>query len=498
MGIGKARGIALAKKLKGHDGRVYVLLGDGELQEGQIWESALTSSNKGIGNVVVIVDRNGIQSDKSTEIISPLGDISGKFSQFGWDVEQIDGHSHAALETALTRDVGNRPRLVIAETIKGQGVSFMEGDKAAGFDYVYRFHSGAPSEENYRRAVDELLGRINQRFEAVGLGEVATQIIQPAKPNPKPSHESIAAAYGERLLELGKKVPELFVMVADLSDDCKTRAFEAAYPDRFIDNGIAEQDMVSVAGGLALGGLLPVVNSFACFLSTRPNEQIFNNFTENGRIVYAMHLAGVLPAMAGKSHQSVRDIALLASLPGIEIIQAGNAAEMRAALDYAVLEAPGSTVLRINAGFSPRKIPSPEGAKFKRGCGTVLREGSDGVVFAYGPVLLDQALSAAERLSGMGKQVRVVNMPWLNVVDPDWLEQQLSGMPVAVVLDDHCSVGGLGDTIVRAAAGQGLLNDTRLVVRGLDEIAVCGQAEEVLAHHRLNASAIAAEFTSAN
>ena len=124
-----------------------------------------------------------------------------------------------------------------------------------------------------------------------------------------------------------------------LSSDCKTRDFEYAYPERFIENGIAEQDMVSMAGGLAQKGLLPIVNSFASFLASRANEQIYNNASEKTKIIYALHYAGLIPAGPGKSHQSLRDISLFAALPNCTIIQPCNAEETRMAVEYSVDEA---------------------------------------------------------------------------------------------------------------------------------------------------------------
>ena len=99
---------------------------------------------------------------------------------------------------------------------------------------------------------------------------------------------------------------------ADLASDCRIRAFELAYPDRFFQCGIAEQDMVSTAAGMARHGLLPVVNSFASFLASRANEQIYNQVSEGSKVIYALHYAGLIPAGPGKSHQSVRDVSLLA------------------------------------------------------------------------------------------------------------------------------------------------------------------------------------------
>ena len=143
------------------------------------------------------------------------------------------------------------------------------------------------------------------------------------------TEEYVVEAYGEALLELGAERGDLVVLDADLASDCRTRAFELAYPDRFVQCGIAEQDMVSTAAGMARHGLLPVVNSFAAFLASRANEQIYNQASEGSKVVYALHYAGLIPAGPGKSHQSVRDISLLAALPNVTIVQPGSWDETR-------------------------------------------------------------------------------------------------------------------------------------------------------------------------
>ena len=116
---------------------------------------------------------------------------------------------------------------------------------------------------------------------------------------------------------------------ADLASDCRVRAFELAYPERFVECGIAEQDMVSMAAGMARHGLLPVVNSFASFLASRANEQIYNQASEGTKVIYALHYAGLIPAGPGKSHQSLRDVSLLGALPDIDGRAAGEREETR-------------------------------------------------------------------------------------------------------------------------------------------------------------------------
>ena len=129
----------------------------------------------------------------------------------------------------------------------------------------------------------------------------------------KVSDEYVAIAFGEALVKIGAERQDLVVLDGDLAADCRIRKFEKAYSERFIENGIAEQDMVSMAGGLARQGLLPVVNSFASFLAARANEQIYNNASERSKIIYACHYAGLIPAGPGFSHQSIRDISLFAT-----------------------------------------------------------------------------------------------------------------------------------------------------------------------------------------
>jgi len=174
----------------------------------------------------------------------------------------------------------------------------------------------------------------------------------------------------------------LVVLDGDLSSACRRRGFETKFPDRFIENGIAEQDMVSMAGGLARQGLLPIVNSFASFLAARANEQIYNNACEKSHIIYAMHYAGVIPAGPGLSHQSVRDISLIGALPDVLLLQPCNAVETQAALKYCVENASQTCVLRLNIGPSPPALELPEGYPFPPGRGAVPHAGEDALLFA--------------------------------------------------------------------------------------------------------------------
>ncbi len=509
MGVSKGRGIALAKRLLGRGGRVVVMTGDGELQEGQNWEALQAAAQERLDRLWIVVDRNEVQSDKPTEEIVALGDLEAKLRAFGWHAESVDGHDHAALRAVFARfrEADGQPKALVARTVKGKGVSFMEHPVAlAESGGTYRWHAGAPGDEPFERAFAELEGRLAERCAALGLeppvlepvDEDESDVTAEGEPvsgagtraKTSVTDEYVVEAYGEALLELGAERDDLVVLDADLASDCRTRAFELAYPDRFFQCGIAEQDMVSAAAGMARHGLLPVVNSFAAFLASRANEQIYNQASEGSKVVYALHYAGLIPAGPGKSHQSVRDISLLGALPHVTIVQPGSREEARALLRWAVEDAGETVALRLAIGPSPRRLELPEHVSAV-GRGSVLRDGSDAVLVSYGPVMLHEALVAADALSrSRDRSLRVVAMPWLNRVDADWLAAEVASFDHVFVLEDHAPVGGLGDAL-RAA-----LADHAVTVFGVDGWPACGTPSEALRFHGLDSASLAARIAA--
>jgi transketolase len=496
MGIAKAKGMAWAKKLRGSGGRVFVMTGDGELQEGQIWESLQTAAHQRITNIHVIVDCNKIQTDKSVERIITLGDLEKKFEVFGWHVERCSGHDFAALEEVVQgfRRITDKPKVLIADTIKGRGVSFMEGAAALRDGQgLYRWHAGAPDDDSFEAGYRELLERINGRLGAMAFAPLTTELLDAREKHRtrlKDTAEKVVNSFGEALVEVGARRKDLVVLDADLSADCGLRPFELAFPDRFIENGIAEQDMVSTAGGLALQGFLPVVNSFGVFLASRANEQIYNNATEKTKIIYVCHYAGLIPAGPGKSHQSLRDISLFGALPNCVILEPGNGLETKRALEWCVGGANDICMMRLAISPSPRTIALPSDYQFAFGRGTVLHPGSDAVLFAYGPVMLNEALLAAEVLEKRGLSLKVVNMPWLNRVDVTWLEQTVGGCKAIFVVDNHSPYGGLGDSLLNAATGSDTMRGRRIIKLAVDEYPACGTPQEALTYHRLDGESL--------
>ena len=496
MGISKAKGMIQAHRALGQSRRVFVLTGDGELQEGQIWESLATAVHARMHELTVIVDHNRLQSDGFVSETSELGDLPAKFASFGWRVSRIDGHALEAIELAL-REVpsDDRPHIVIADTTKGRGVSFMEPSAIESANAIYRYHSGAPTAEAYRRAVRELSSRMRRHFERLGLGAFELEQVTRAPALAKPGARKLTDAYGSALLAHMERNPKLFVLDADLAVDLGIRPIKERFPRRFLECGIAEMDMVSQAGGLALRGALPVCHSFACFLSARPNEQIYNNASERTRVIYTAGLAGLLPAGPGHSHQGIRDIAALGGIPGLTMLQPCDERELEQALEYAMKQ-PGSTYLRLCA--LPVELPfsTPAERELREGCGASVRRGGDALLIGYGPVMLTQAYLAAELLAeNHGIELEVASLPWLNRVDAAWLREVLADRPWLFTIDDHYLANGQGQLLAATLADLGLhtVRVHRFGVRGWP---ACGAPDEVLAHHGLDARSLAREIAA--
>ncbi|MBA2763970.1 MAG: transketolase [Thermoleophilaceae bacterium] len=499
MGISKARGFVLADRALGRPGgSVYVLTGDGELQEGQFWESLQPTANRGLHQITVIVDHNKLQSDTWVSQVSDLGDLEARVASCGWAVGRCDGNDLEAFSGALRElgeRAGERPRMLIADTIKGAGVSFMEPyELPLAGDSLYDFHSGAPSADQYERGFAELRERLDRRLDALEVDPI--ELVE-AAPNAAPTasvHEPqrLIGAYGTALVEQARNDTRLVVLDADLSLDCGLMPFRAEFPDRFFECGIAEQDMVSQAGAMALAGLLPVVHSFACFLSTRPNEQIYNNATEGTKVIYVGSLVGLVPGGPGHSHQSVRDISALGAMPGMAMIEPGSEQEVAQAVEWAVREAPGSVYIRLVS--VPWELSfEPAGEQLVAGRGRVVREGTDATMVASGPVMLTEAFAACELLAAEGLSCGLVALPWLRDIDGEWLAEVCGGVPI-LCLDNHYVSGGQGDAVLSALAP--LDRPSRVTKLGVESVPVCGANAEVLRAHRLDAPSIAERISS--
>ena len=494
MGISKAKGMVRADRLKGHKRHYYVLTGDGELQEGQIWESLISAANAGMGEITAIVDHNKLQSDYRVSQTSDLGDLVEKFRSFGWYVERCDGHDldefAATLRSCATHP--GRPQVIIADTVKGRGVSFMEHTAMDSDTDMYRFHSGAPDSDSYSKGAQELLDHVNRALSRVGAARLSLERVEPPTKATPGATKKLIPAYTEALLAAAAKDERIVALDCDLVLDTGLIPFNEKFPDRFVECGIAEMDMVSQAGGMALEGLVPICHSFGCFLSTRPNEQIYNNATERTKVLYVGSLAGLIPAAPGHSHQSLRDISALTSVPNLDIVEPCCPEEVPLLLDYLLGTKGRSGYLRLIS--VPWAVPYTYPAKrLEEGRGVVLFEGKGGpsaAIVTYGLITTTEAFLAAEDLADEGIDVMVIACPFLNRIDGAWFADKLKGVKLLLTVDNHYVNGGFGDQLLSALARSGGQVPPRVVRLGLDNVPASGQPAEVLRHHGLNSASL--------
>lgn len=252
-------------------------------------------------------------------------------------------------------------------------------------------------------------------------------------------------SYGNALKELAEEFPQLVVLDADLAAATKTSIFRKAYPDRHIDCGIAEANMMGVAAGLSLTGLIPFVSSFAMFAAGRAFEQVRNSigYPHLNVKIGATH-AGITVGEDGASHQCNEDIALMRTIPGMVVMCPSDDVEAKAAV-RAALEYKGPVYIRFGRAVVPVINDRPD-YRFEIGKGTVVREGSDLTIVATG-ICVDSALGAAELLAAEGVSAEVVNICTIKPLDEDIIVNSARKTGRVVTVEEHSVIGGLGSAV---------------------------------------------------
>lgn len=485
----------------GADYRVYVVLGDGELQEGQNFEAFMTMAHFGLNNVIPVIDRNGIQSDSNVADIMPIPDLSAVLGGLGLQVVTVDGNDIAAVCNCFAGiDAPQRPTVVIADTTKGAGISFMSAREAPRREYVW--HGRAPDAGEYREAVTELAGQVASHLlreeldRFLGGPAAGSTRRKPAVRAPL----STGAAFGCELVKLGESHPAVRVLDADLEKSCRLTDFAAAFPDRFLEMGIAEQDMVAFAGGLALAGALPVVNTYASFFR-RAYEQTYLNATERTRILYAGHYAGLCYAPDGKTHQCTGDVAMMRAIPGMLVVHPACPDEVGAAIRWYL---DGDTEAPLYLRLHRRPPPGPALAPpqpFRFGYGVAMRDGDTDAILTSGPHMTAYCLRAAEILAARGRTTPAVfSISTLRHLAPAFVAELANGYERWFVVEELIAAGGLLDELTGAAAElrrQGTLAQwPDIYHRAVDDFTFSTLDDEGLYNHfRLNGQALA-EFVA--
>lgn len=259
--------------------------------------------------------------------------------------------------------------------------------------------------------------------------------------------DSLRKTYGETLVELGKDNKDIVLMEADLGNSTMSSLFAAAYPERYFQMGIAEQNMASTAAGLSLTGKIPFINSFAVFASGRAYDQIRSSITiANLNVKICGSSAGLSDYGDGKTHQSIDDIALMQVLPHMTVLSPCDAVETEQMVK-AMVASKGPVYIRINRNDLP--IVTDPNAEYHIGKMTQVVEGKDVVVFATG-IMVQQSMAAAELLKKEGVSVRVVNVSTIKPLDKEALLGYCDGVKAVVTAEEHSIIGGLGSAVASA------------------------------------------------
>ncbi|MFR8052400.1 MAG: transketolase family protein [Negativibacillus massiliensis] len=297
-------------------------------------------------------------------------------------------------------------------------------------------------------------------------------------------------SYGATLAELASEYPNLVVLDADLAGATKTANFKKVCPERFIDCGIAEGNMMGVAAGLAAAGMIPFASSFAMFAAGRAFEQVRNSigYPHLNVKIGATH-AGISVGEDGATHQCCEDIALMRSIPGMVVINPADNVEARAAVRAAV-EYVGPVYLRFGRMAVP-VFNDPENYHFELGKGIVLREGKDVTVVATG-LMVAEAIEAGKLLEEKGIDARIINIHTIKPLDEELICKAAAETGKIITVEEHSVIGGLGDAVCAAVCENGL--NCKVVKMGVhDEFGHSGPGGDLITEFGLRAANIVDE-----
>ncbi len=489
MGLGFSVGIAEGLRRHGSNARTWVLLGDGEMAEGAVWESLAYASKHNLANLTAIIDGNRLGQTGPTAYEHHLEIYAERIAAFGWEVLQIDGHNLTEINQALShaREAKN-PVAIVAKTIKGRGVSFLED--------VPSWHGKALSTQDFDRAVLELgdVGStkpiIIAKPHALLMPSAPADLAIPQVPS---SQISVRRAVGQALAQIAQADSSVVVIDGDVGNSTFTELVKEHTPDQFIQSYIAEQLMVSLGVGLSSVHLRPVVATFAAFF-TRAYDHIRMAAVSQSHITLIGTHVGVSIGQDGPSQMGLEDMAMMRAVHGSVVLSPSDGVSA-AALTAAICNFRGIGYLRATRADVP--LLYKEDDQFKIGGSSVLQSSpKDQVTIVATGICVHQALQAYMELKKIGIVARVIDAYSVKPIDVETLHQAASATPYLITIEDHWPEGGLGDAVLNAFAEFTGLKPhvTKLAVY---EMPRSGQPEDLLKKYRIDTAAIVTAVKSA-
>lgn len=493
LGVGGSVGaaFALGNHLNGNDELSFLIMGDGEQQEGQVWEMMNFANKFKLGNLVLFIDHNKVQLTDSLEEIMPI-DLHKAYAAAGWNVIDVDGHDFAAMWDAIGQAAtSDKPTVLIGDTVMGQGIEFMA---ETGRNQQADWHGKAPKPEQSELAlVDIQLTDEELDILKTGLAALPNNIQTPSEPEmglkmnlnvgeailyDVDTFTDCRSAYGTALLDLAKLNSNVVAMTADVAGSVKTDGVKKEFPDRHIECGIAEQHMVSTAGGLSLRGFIPFCSTFGAFMSSRAKDQArVNDINECNTKMVATH-CGLSVGEDGPTHQAIDDISSFMGFMHTTIFEPADPNHCDRIIRY-VANHYGNVYVRM--GRSKLSIITKEdGTPFydknystEPAKADVIRTGAKATIVAAGP-MVERALKAAEALGG---NIEVISVGCLHPFDHGTVMDSLRKTGRVVTVHDHHIRTGLAP-LVQKTIVDGELR-VKMKALGVDHYQLSGTSDEL-------------------
>ena len=483
QGLGSACGMAWARKKDGHPGRVFTLMGDGEIAEGSVFEAAAFAAQENLSNLVAIVDVNAFGQSGPTMQSHNTSVYAGRFESFGWHVVECDGHDVAALQAAFTQIRGaTRPSIILAKTLKGKGAPIMENKDG--------WHGKPVKKGEELQAALAAIGEadlgpilVPSRRYGNARPPVAPFAVAPAY---KPGDlVATREAYGSALEQIGTQCAQIMGIDGDTKNSTFSDRLKKVRPDQFADAYIAEQNMVSVALGASTEGKIPYASSFACFLSRGYDQIRMAGHSEPSHLVIVGSHAGVSIGEDGQSQMALEDLAMMRGVVPATVFYPSDAVSAEKLTELAG-KTPGVVYIRMSRPKTAILYPNDE--KFEVGGSKVVRSSAKDVVTVVGAgVTLHEALAAHAELAPQGIALRVIDLYSLKPVDTKTLLRAAAETKGFVTVEDHGACGGLGEAVAAAVAGR-----SRIEILAVRELPRSGTPTELMHAYGIDKDGIVA------
>lgn len=477
QGLANGLGMALALDWIGSPARVWVMLGDSEMAEGSVWEAAALASHHEVANLVGILDMNRLGQTGPTMYGWDSDLYAERLETFGWYPVLVDGHDPEAIDAAYEEAIAaNAPAMVVARTVKGYGVDSIANEEGV--------HGKPLDDEQADRAIEQLSPGPPEVIETRPAPEFTPPTWQRAEYRLPTFEDAVATreAFGEALEALVAADPRLLVFDAEVGNSTKTEEVEREVPERFFQMYIAEQAMVGAATGVQALGLVPVVSSFAAFL-TRAHDFLRMAAISGARMVVNGSHAGSSIGEDGPSQMGLDDIAMMRGLIGATVLYPADGRAAAALTEKAVNEE-GITYVRTTRAETPLLSEPSDG--FEIGGSRTLRQSDHDVITVVAAgITVFEALHAADEL--VDDPVRVVDAYSIQPIDREALRRAAADTTHIITVEDHGTVGGLGDAVLEAVSELG----TPVTKLGVTEWPGSATPQEQLDMAGISSSAIA-------